>query len=105
MTMRRPQRRYTPRRPRALEPVGVDPAKRYRWLGRWLLSAEPGSTASTLSDRIRAKRDQLDKSGKPIAARLAELEAFLIECGVYEQADRFANRFATTRSRQKGSRR
>lgn len=75
------------------EPTGPGLERRYLWLRRFMLAAEPGSAAADVADAIRDRCRRLDARRMSAAERVAELEAYLAELGVLEQATAFVDRF------------
>lgn len=70
----------------------VASARRYTWLGRWLLCAPPIGAPADMCDTIRARKAKLDGSAAPIPQRLAVLEALIAELGLDESARDFVDR-------------
>lgn len=67
----------------------VAAARRYRWLGRWLLTGDAAGVAQLLTQKA-----ELDRRGGPFPKRLARLEELLEERGVLDRAVAFADQVA-----------
>ena len=102
MRVRRPHRRYTPRR-RELQPADAADreflAWKYRWLTQLLAASEPESRAAALQAQIGNERVRLDKENGPLVQRLAALEAWIADHGLADAANRRINSMLAARAR------
>lgn len=73
-------------------PPGVSLWWRFHHYRRFLRASEPGTRAAALSEQITAEAARLEAAGLSLAARVAELEAFLADHGVLERARAWADK-------------
>ncbi len=90
-------RRRQPARPHVDDSAFV--TWKYRWTGRFALSAEPGSPGAALRKRIARERDRLDSTSAPVDEKLHALEAFIAGLGYEASLRRFIDRMLTSRAR------